>query len=370
MLPYLDGKKESFWSSGVRASLENYQKVSIDNLFYLIKRDTTVSAAGSCFAQHIGKNLLKRKYKFILSQYSKNKFQSFGLGNIYTARQLRQWLEFCNKTRHWSKNTFFKDANDKFFDYLIPEREPVNSLDILNKNRDKIAEEIISNLCETDVFIFTCGLTEACQTSTGEVLAIAPGTLFGTYDPMTFQFINFDYVEVRNELMEIEKCIVQINPQVKFIYTVSPVPLTATSMPEHVLIANNYSKSTLRAAVGDHVKSSQKSFYFPSYELITHNTLGDWRFEKNLRSVAEKGVEFVMRHGFGEKKEGENVVNPKTELNENREIHCEEEKIETLNRIKKSNSDCSEIFLIGDSHFGKYAKYLDKFGVNLMEGKL
>ena len=52
--------------------------------------------------------------------------------------------------------------------------------------------------------------------------------------------------------------------------------------------------------VGEHVMKSKKSEYFPSYELITHSDLGDWRFESNLRSVSSNGVRYVMRHGFDE----------------------------------------------------------------------
>ena len=41
-----------------------------------------------------------------------------------------------------------------------------------------------------------------------------------------------------------------INPDLRFLLTVSPVPLTATASGQHVLTATTYSKSVLRSAAG------------------------------------------------------------------------------------------------------------------------
>ena len=255
-------------------------------------------------------------------------------------------------------------------DYLIPKNRPVSSLRVINENRNNVALEFISTLKKSNVFIFTCGLTECCKTMSEEILAIAPGTLFGSYDPNIHQFINLNYLDIRDELKKIEKEITKINPDIKFIYTVSPVPLTATSGEEHVLVANNFSKSTLRAAVGDHVSSSANAFYFPSYELITHNTLRDWRFEKNLRNVSEDGINFVLRHGLDRKNTEVKEDNFRIQDKNVSEIRCEEEKLETFSRINETNEIKSNLFLVGDSHFGKYAKYLNKFGVGFHGGQI
>lgn len=370
MLPYQDGLNERFWSKGVRAPLEEGQRIAIHNLSDIIDKGTLVSSAGSCFAQNIGKNLLERNYSFLQTKFCTNPFQSFGLGNIYTTRQLYQWLEFCNNNRIWSEHTFFEDPEGQFLDYLIPKNDPVSSLKAINETRKDVALEFVSTLKASDVFIFTCGLTECCETMNNEVLAIAPGTLFGSYDPNIHQFINFNYPEILDDLKKIEKEITHINPEIKFIYTVSPVPLTATSGQEHVLVANNFSKSTIRAAVGDHVRSSRNTFYFPSYELITHNTLGDWRFETNLRNVSAEGVNFVLRHGLD--KEHYEVKGNKSHIHGKNvsEVVCEEEKLETFNRVNNTTEVASDLFLIGDSHFGKYAKFLSQLGVNFHGGQI
>lgn len=370
ILPYEDGNKNRFWSQAVKSPLENNQNIAIENLLDFIDEDSVVSSAGSCFAQHIGKNLINRKFSFLLSKFSDYRLESFGLGNIYTTKQLRQWLEFCNRQRDWSEETNYKDEHDRYFDYLIPHRKAVSTLKELEDNRDKIATEFLKNLQKSDVFIFTCGLTETWQTINEEVLASAPGTSFGLFDPQKHKLINLSFEEVLDDLKEIERLIYFINPEIKFIYTVSPVPLTATAESEHILIANNFSKALLRAAVGTHVKLSKNANYFPSYELITHNTVGDWRFEKNLRSVSDAGVEFVMRHGFNEHEKQKSLKSTKVTTESSQEIYCEEQKLETFNRVQSSNQNDSNLFLIGDSQMGKIAEAMKRMNKPFHGGQI
>ncbi len=63
-----------------------------------------------------------------------------------------------------------------------------------------------------------------------------------------------------------------INPDARFLVTVSPVPLTATASGEHVEVATCYSKAVLRAACGMLVARHPDVDYFPSFEIITSQT--------------------------------------------------------------------------------------------------
>ena len=89
-------------------------------------------------------------------------------------------------------------------------------------------------------------------------------------------------------------------PALKAILTVSPVPMTATAMDAHVLSANMYSKSVLRAAAG-HLSSTEADIdYFPSYEIIA-GTRSEGRFYgPNKRTVLDGGVRTVMDLFFAE----------------------------------------------------------------------
>ena len=86
-----------------------------------------------------------------------------------------------------------------------------------------------------------------------------------------------------------------INPELKIILTVSPVPLVATYEPRHVLSSTSASKGILRA-LGDEVERDFKNvYYFPSYEIITCPAHAGRYYADDLREVTPLGVNHVMR---------------------------------------------------------------------------
>ena len=88
----------------------------------------------------------------------------------------------------------------------------------------------------------------------------------------------------------------------RFILTVSPVPLTATASGNHVLPATTYSKSVLRAVAGHLAEHRKGVDYFPSFEIITNQAARGTFFEPNLRSVRNDGVDVVMKTFFANHK--------------------------------------------------------------------
>jgi hypothetical protein len=85
-----------------------------------------------------------------------------------------------------------------------------------------------------------------------------------------------------------------VNPGARLILTVSPVPLVATYTGHDVLVASMYSKSVLRAAVGEVEARHAHVAYFPSYEIISHPASFGQYLASDLREVTERGVSHVM----------------------------------------------------------------------------
>src|SRR3546814_611699 len=86
-----------------------------------------------------------------------------------------------------------------------------------------------------------------------------------------------------------------INPRVKVVLTVSPVPLIATYEPEHVLCATTYSKSVLRVAATMLARGREWVDYYPSYEIITGSYNRSVYYESDYRGVNSLGVAHAMR---------------------------------------------------------------------------
>ena len=100
--PYRDLPKNAFWKTGVG----DLSPFSIDHIYqprFLIDQKMRIVSAGSCFAQHISRELKLRNYSFLDLETAppmlpKNQYADLVLGfsgrygNIYNIRQLLQLL--------------------------------------------------------------------------------------------------------------------------------------------------------------------------------------------------------------------------------------------------------------------------------------
>jgi hypothetical protein len=309
--PYIGLGSEAFWRSAV-ADVNPLQIMNLWKPKFQFLPDYKIATAGSCFAQHIGRALMKRGYHWfdsepapsMMNERQKNKFNygvfSFRTGNIYTPVLLKQWIEWALGVKSIPEEVWQRE-DGRFFDPFRPNIEPEGfvSREELFASRDMLLRAIKRTFETVDVFIFTLGLTEAwVNAKTGYVYPMCPGTIAGDFNEAEHHFKNYSYPETRTALREAFNLIKTINPDIKFLLTVSPVPLTATASGDHVLTATLYSKSVLRAVAGDMAEARLDTDYFPSYEIISAFPFKSMFYMPNMRSVAPEGVEFVMNSFF------------------------------------------------------------------------
>lgn len=309
--PYANLGEAAFWRASV-AERHPYD-LSLPMREPLLRPQDRIATAGSCFAQHIGKQLKRRGARYVdleplpgaIPPEEAARF-GYGLfscryGNVYTTRQLLQLLREAIGERSPSEQVWTKGG--RYYDALRPSVDPVghdSAADILHLRRAHLAR-VKQLLTSIDVFVFTMGLTETwAARSDGTVYPSAPGTLAGEWDATKYEFLNLRYTDVMSDLRAALDIMRAANPALRVILTVSPVPLKATASGEHVLIANSQSKSTLRAVAGDLAADDPRVSYFPSYELIASHSMRAMFFDPDLRSVNAGGVDFVMAKFFDE----------------------------------------------------------------------
>lgn len=127
---------------------------------------------------------------------------------------------------------------------------------------------------------------------------LCPGTAAGQFDQGLHRFAPLDYPAALQAMTDALDLMREVNPKLRFLLTVSPVPLTATATGAHVLCATMGAKAVLRAVAGHLAQTRADTDYFPSFELITSPVFGGRFFAENQRSVTDEGVEFVMSHFF------------------------------------------------------------------------
>lgn len=312
--PYQDLPAEAFWRSAVAEPAMD----EITGLWqpkWPLQRSDRIVTAGSCFAQHIGRALSQRGYGWtdyepappLLSQEEAARFNygifSFRTGNIYTARMLNQWLDLALDGAEGPPPVPLETG--RLADPLRPLIEPEGFSHEAEfyAARAATAAAIGRAVREASLFVFTLGLTECWRDAqTGLEFAACPGTLAGTFEPARHHFHNMGFAEVFDETGRAIDRMRAVNPGLRVLLTVSPVPLTATASGSHVLTATTRSKATLRAAAAELSETRAEVDYFPSYEIITAPPFRGRAFAKNKRSVKPKAVNHVMNQFFADQR--------------------------------------------------------------------
>lgn len=304
-MPYKSLPKTSFWK--YCRSSDDFAVDQIFNPKFIIEPGVRIATAGSCFAQNIGHYLRASKAIFLdvetapigLSNDNKKRFGydlfSGRFGNIYSVRQLRQLVEEVNTQAVRTNIVWERDG--RYYDALRPSVEPngLSSIDEVLELRRQHISHLHRLFSQTEVFIFTLGLTEMwVETTTGTVFPTCPGVIAGKFSTREFHFKNAKYGEIIADLTAAISLMRKVNPTMKFLLTVSPVPLVATATADHVLAATTYSKSTLRAVAGDIATQYDFVDYFPSYEIVSGAPQSSTFFETDLRQVNKTGISLVM----------------------------------------------------------------------------
>lgn len=371
LTPYSEQAEQYFWKTGVaKIDLGKVPFQSIHNL--LISKDhSSISSVGSCFAQHVGKWMIENNYPFNRSKLDSRQISSFAFGNVYTPRCFLQWLTL--DPAHSHRFDIFYDKNtERYIDLLRPNVQPegFSSEEALREARISAKSELFDTLKETNVLIFTLGLTEAWKDIDDVFYPNCPGVIAGEFNDEIFTFHQFNYNEIKSDLLLIKDIIQGINPQIKVILTVSPVPLTATASDKHILVASQYSKSVLRAVAGYLADNDEIFDYFPSFEIITVNNVNDFRFNENRRTVSNKAVEYVMSHFKSAFYDNEITQAQNNCEQSHEETVCDEERLEALNKLSHNPNDTTvnQLTLLGDSHMGKLAKALKEMEIPFTGG--
>jgi hypothetical protein len=337
--PYEGLGAEKFWKSAV-ATAPFDALAPLPAKRFRIPDGAKIATAGSCFAQNVGRFLKTVPSVRLLIEEEVAEGQpiySAAYGNIYTARQLLQLFEESTGARSMSR-LFAKREDGRFVDALRPNlfaggfASPQDAAAVRAKHLSIVKHVLVT----ADVFVFTFGLTEAwIDKGTATVLPLATSVYAENGDDA---FHNFSYAEVLADAGAFIRGLRALNPRVKFIFTVSPVPLTATYSGEHVLVATMRSKAILRAACDALCEEFEDAYYFPSFDMIWNPFFGADLFGDNRRNVTRAAVDHVMA-AFASAFLGGDAANPTAKAKPARrmtsqaqeeleDVVCDEEDIE------------------------------------------
>jgi len=298
---YASKPDHAFW----RRSVAGRDAIDVDPITsvpFTIGSADQLATAGSCFAQHISLTLQARGVPFLLTEPGPDAADdSYGVyparfGNIYTVRQLRQLFERAYGLFE-PADTAWRSRSGRFLDPFRPSipQNGFASVAALQADLEAHLLAVQAMFEGCDVFVFTLGLTEGWVSAVdGAVFPLAPGVVTEEYEAARYRFHNFTVAEMEADLRWLIAQFRRVNPAVRIVLTVSPVPLVATYEDRHVLVSNTYSKAALRV-VAEIVSTSVPGVaYFPSFEIVTGAHARSSFFADDLRSVTPDGVAYVM----------------------------------------------------------------------------
>lgn len=217
---------------------------------------------GSCFTEHIGNALEELKFSVLQNPNGILFDPASVCKSLISYIQNRQYKEEdlfrLNEVWHsWQHHSRYSNIN------------AAEAVQVINESQQKAH----AFLKEADWIIITLGssfsyrLTELADNKTGESVANchrAPGQWF------TKHLLSID--ETVTMLDNTYHQLLQFNPKLKIIFTVSPVRHLRDGVVE-----NNRSKARLIEAVHHLVNKFGRLYYFPAYELVI-DVLRDYRF--------------------------------------------------------------------------------------------
>jgi hypothetical protein len=219
----------------------------------LISPATRVVAIGSCFARYFILWLAEHGFNKSIPQSPYNALLRFGSRLESPASVAQQF--------RWA----FGELDDKAVVWIDKNKEVFEA----SEARQQLVRE---TLLATDVLILTLGLSEVWYDRvTGEPLWRAmPADQF---DPERHVFRVETMAQTLQWLETIERLRAQHVPDMKIVFTVSPVPLGVTFRPISAVTANSASKAIVRASLDEFLRNHREEvgrhlFYFPSYELV------------------------------------------------------------------------------------------------------
>lgn len=208
-----------------------------------ITRSTKFFTIGSCFAQNICHYLRQRGYTGDTIPYSEH------INSTHANRVLIDWL--------------FGDVDDSDPNFAKIEKYIVGEA-----GRDR--QSLLDGLRNCDVFIYSLGVAAGFfRQDNGAFVMPGQSEINQRALGSTFRFRTTTVEENVENLRYILARLSELNPAMRVVLTVSPVPLRVSFEHRSAILADCVSKSTLRVACNEIVqRTGGRYIYWPSFEYV------------------------------------------------------------------------------------------------------
>lgn len=276
---------------------------------FFIDRGASIYTIGSCFARNVEHALLINGFRVPTAEFQFDQ-------TIYVAKPHFQNTVLNKYNPHSMASEIMRGLGRLDFpDHGLLEVEPGVWFDPQTSHTRTMSkgaalslrhqlDNISFEISKADLIVLTLGLTETWLDTASKIVfnSINPGAIRPIHNRVHFHNVNFP--ECLSTLREAFLALYEVNPAVKIIITVSPVPMTQTFTDMDVISANSLSKATLRSVAGALAAEFDYVDYFPSYEMVINSPREiswlDDQIHVQPRIVNKVISEFVERYVVGQ----------------------------------------------------------------------
>lgn len=258
-------------------------KVPVKPYEFSINYSSKLLLLGSCFAENMGE-----KFDYFKFQTTINPF-----GIIFNPVSIEKLVKRAvNRIVFTDADVFFH--NDLWHSYEVHSESSHSDKEILLKQLNAAVEVMYRQITEASHVLITYGTSWVYRLkATNEIVANCHKV---PQSEFTKEILSPE--TIAQSIQNTMDLIHQINPDCKFIFTVSPVRHTKDGFSE-----NQRSKAHLIAAVHSTVLDNTTSNYFPSYEIMM-DELRDYRFyAEDMLHPSQSAIDYIWIRFF------ENYVN-------------------------------------------------------------
>ena len=225
----------------------------------LIDYNSKITLLGSCFSDNIGKKLSYHKFQSVLNPF----------GILFHPKAIESVIKNAiSKKEYTEEDLFF--LNGCWHCFEAHSKLSSSSKEQVLVELNKASASMNTALKSSTHIIITLGTSWIYRfLESGQIVANCHKV-----PQHKFKKELLSVTEINKSLSSIISLIREVNPDINFIFTVSPVRHLKDGF-----IENQLSKSHLISALHQIIKIHENTFYFPSYEIMM-DELRDYRFYK------------------------------------------------------------------------------------------
>jgi len=229
------------------------------NIKNLIDYNSKVILLGSCFSDNIGKKLRYHKFQSVLNPF----------GILFHPKAIESVIKNAiTKKEYTEEDVFF--FNERWQSFTTHSKLSASSKEEALNQLNQASALINTALKSSTHIIITLGTSWVYRfLASGKIVANCHKV-----PQHKFKKELLPITEINKSISSIISLVRKVNPNINFIFTISPVRHLRDGF-----IENQQSKSHLISALHQIIKNQKNIFYFPSYEIMM-DELRDYRFYK------------------------------------------------------------------------------------------